>query len=155
MAKQIQKRFISNDFGLNQRQVTFCDTYLSNGELLERAYISAYPEINQDYAGTSASKLLKRPGIKEYILHKKEKLAKKMEITKESLVNDLVKIKDAAIAEKSFSNATKAIEVLAKMLGHNEPDKVDVTTNGESMHQLTFIENKTYIDQREIPKLLE
>jgi phage terminase small subunit len=114
---------------MTDKQRRFAEEYLIDGNAT-RAYIAAGFSANK--ANTNASKLLQNTTIAEFIKTEQAKTSKKLEITREDLIQDLVDIKDAQ-KEDFPGTAIKAIEVIAKMLGLNEPDKQDITSNGNQI----------------------
>lgn len=110
---------------MTPKQKLFCEHYLSNGLNATQAYKSAY-NVSDKVAGTSGPRLMENVGVKEYLTQQQEKTSKKLQIKKEDLIQDLIDIK-----EKNKSDAPpfaiKAIEVINKMLGFNEPERQDIT----------------------------
>jgi phage terminase small subunit len=114
---------------MKDREKRFCDEYLIDGNA-SRSYVAAgYSPKNPD---GNAYKMLQKQYIIDYIKTEQAKTSKKLEITREDLIQDLVDIKDSQ--KEEFPNtAIKAIEVIAKMLGLNEPEKQDITSNGNQI----------------------
>lgn len=122
----------------NLKHKQFCDEYLSNGMNARLAYMSVYKSVKSEAgADASASKLLTNPKLQDYIKTQQDKSATKLGITKEDLIKDLIDIKDNT-KKKSPTIAIKAIETLNKMNGFNDPDKQDITTNGESINPIAI-----------------
>ncbi|MCP5003714.1 MAG: terminase small subunit [Planctomycetes bacterium] len=97
-----------------------------------RAYQVAYPDCGYDTAKSNGYKLLTNTYIKEYIEEIQKDIAKLAGISRLSIVKDLINIKDHAEQEK---DQIKAIEVVNKMLGMNEPEKTEITE-----HKITIVE---------------
>ena len=110
---------------LSDKHKAFCDEYLSNNLNATQAYKSVYG-VSDKVAGASAPRLLENVRIKEYIQKQQEKTAKRLEIRKEDLIQDLVRIKDDNM-EDAPPFAIKAIEVINKMLGFNASEKQEIT----------------------------
>ena len=81
-------------------------------------------------ARSQAHRLLTNVNIQQFINNGKKEIANEFKISRESLVADLIRIREKAEDSMDFSPAIKAIEVAAKMLGLNEPEKVDLNVGG-------------------------
>ena len=114
---------------MTDKQKRFADEYLIDSNAT-RAYIAAGFSANK--ANTNASKLLQNTTVAEYIKAEQNKTSQRLEITREDLIQDLVDIKNSQ-KEDFPQTAIKAIEVIAKMLGLNEPEKQDITSNGNQI----------------------
>jgi phage terminase small subunit len=110
---------------LSIKHKAFCDEYLSNGLNATQAYKSVY-KTNDKVSEASASRLLLNVKVKEYIQQQQEKTAKRLEIKKEDLIQDLLTIKENNM-EDAPPFAIKAIEVINKMLGFNASEKQEIT----------------------------
>jgi phage terminase small subunit len=110
---------------LSIKHKAFCDEYLSNGLNATQAYKSVY-KTNDKVSEASASRLLLNVKVKEYIQKQQEKTAKRLEIRKEDLIQDLLTIKENNM-EDAPPFAIKAIEVINKMLGFNASEKQEIT----------------------------
>jgi len=108
---------------MKQKHVIFVQNYLVDGNATQ-AYLKAYPNVTYETAVVNASRLLTNAKVKEAIDAGKKELKDKMLITKEDLIKDLIDIKNAQKTDNAQA-AIKAIEVISKMLGLNEPEKVE------------------------------
>lgn len=110
---------------LNKKHIQFVDAFmqLGNGSA---AYKQVYGNTTSDEAaGTSASRLLKKAEIIAEISKRQQVLRQTSALSKQDLINDLVDIKNAQ--KNSFPpSALKAIEILNKMMGWNEAEKIEV-----------------------------
>lgn len=123
---------------LTPKQIRFIDEYMIDLNAKQAAIRAGYSEKTAYAIGPeNLTKLV----IKEEIDRRRKNTSDKLEITKESLILELLKLKDSA---ENNTVAIKAIEVINKMLGYYETKKIDVTTNGESINQITWVETKTY-----------
>ena len=104
---------------LTEKQRLFCEYYIENWNASDAARRAGYSE---NSAGQIGEQNLKKLEIKEYIEEIQKDLSKIAGISRLSIIKDLVNIKDYAEQEK---DKIKALEVVNKMLGFNEPDKVD------------------------------
>jgi len=111
---------------LTPKQAKFVECYLANGMNGTRACIDA--GYSEKTAHTQANENLIKPNIQEAIQKAREKTSQKLNITRESLLKDIQVAKDMALTEEQpqFQAYLKAIELQAKMLGLNEPDKIDI-----------------------------
>lgn len=108
---------------MNQKHLLFIQNYLIDGNGTQ-AYLKAYPGVTYETAYVNASKLLRNPKVKEAVEAGKKELRDKMLITKEDLIKDLIDIKNAQKTDNAQA-AIKAIEVISKMLGLNEPERIE------------------------------
>jgi phage terminase small subunit len=118
---------------LTNNEKIFIKEYLSNGFNQTQAYLKAFPKATYNTAATESGRLLKKPYIKTAVEKEVSKAGEKIDLRKEDLINDLLKIKEMCISEdkRSIHNAIKAVEVLNKMLGYNAPEKTDVNLSGD------------------------
>lgn len=108
---------------MKQKHVIFVQNYLVDGNATQ-AYLKAYPNVTYETAVVNGSRLLTNAKVKEAIEAGKQELKEKMLITKEDLIKDLIDIKNAQKTDNAQA-AIKAIEVISKMLGLNEPEKIE------------------------------
>jgi phage terminase small subunit len=111
---------------LTGKQELFVKHYVSNGLNATQAMIDA--GYSEKTARMQGSQNLTKVNIQEAIQKAQKKTSEKLEITRESLLNDIQVAKDMALTEEQpqFQAYLKAIELQAKMLGLNEPDKIDI-----------------------------
>jgi len=131
----------------NLKHKQFCDQYLANGMNARLAYKSVYKSVKSEAgADASASKLLSNPKLQDYIKTQQEKSAIKLEITREDIVREYLELIESSKKEgidgkgtiKDRSNWGKALSQMSKLLGLDEPDKQDITTNGESINPIAI-----------------
>lgn len=121
---------------ISEKQSAFIDHYLANGFNATRAAISA--GYSAKTAQEQSSVLLSKPIIKSEIERRKKPIANKLNISRENLVLELMDIKAKCLEEDpasgkfaQYNNALKALEMVARMLGLNEPDKLEVNLKAE------------------------
>ena len=113
---------------LTAKQQRFIEEYLVSFNATDAAIKAGYSEKT---AYSIGNENLSKPEIKAEIERLQGETSKSIQVTKESLINDLLRIKDLCITNpRAVHNSTKAIEVLNKMLGFNEPDKQEVKIDG-------------------------
>ena len=117
------------DKKLTPKQELFVKEYLISFNATKAAENAGY---SKKTAMKIGSENLQKPEIAAAIKKEQDKVIKKLEITREDLIQDLVDIKDSQKTEFP-GTAIKAIEVIAKMLGLNAPDKQDITSNGNQI----------------------
>ena len=138
-------------------QEQFVDIWFNmqfNGKL---AYKQLKPNVTNQTAEVEASKLLRLPKVQDYIAIKQEQIRLKQEITLDFIVNGLKNIifdvmqedierdDNGRITSKpDRKSALAAYQQLTKIAGFDAPKKIDVTTNGENINQITWVENKNY-----------
>jgi phage terminase small subunit len=113
----------------------------------------AYPKSTKKAATSSASELLTNPNITAYIEEIQKDLAKLAGISALSNIKHLTDILEAetqtevengdgekiSVKVESTKDRIAALKVINDMLGYNSPVKQDLTTNGESLTQITSI----------------
>lgn len=116
---------------LTDKQRKFIDEYLIDLNA-SAAYIRA--GYSEKFANTHGSKMLQNATIKAEVDRRKAEASKIAGVTRDEIIADLKSIKDAFKGyDKYPPHALKAIEILNKMLGFNEPEKIDHTTNGNDI----------------------
>lgn len=121
----------------NLKHKQFCDTYLINGLNATQAYITVYKTKNEESARKASSLLLTKIDIKNYIQTEQNKLSKKADIDKEFIINEYKELLESCKEEgldgsgniKDRTNWNKALQNLSKMLGFNEPEKIEHSGN--------------------------
>ena len=122
---------------LNNKQVVFCEHYISNGFFnATKAAIDAGYTITS--ARTTAYKLLREQGVIEYIEERKKELVDKTNLTIEWRLNQLARIVEVGQNELEDGKAQglpasiRAIEVINSMLGTSTPE--DDELQGTMVH---------------------
>lgn len=117
--------------GLTQKQMNFCQNYLTNGGNATEAYIAAYDTEGGSFAPVEACRLLKKDEIQEYI----KKLRKPIE---KAVVRKIVNERDykkkiiqdrleACIAKDDDAGAARWMEIWNKMDGEYVNINKDIT----------------------------
>lgn len=115
----------------NAKHQIFVEAYLANGGNAGAAYSVAYPKAALNTCASGGAKLLQNPDVKDEIARQTTRTLRKFQITKEKLIDDLLTIKDLCLTNpRHTQNSIRAIEVIAKMLGLNEPDKLNLNHSG-------------------------
>ena len=109
---------------LNKKYIAVIDEYFINGLKQKEAYISVYKNVKGKGADVNASKLFARPEVQAEVAKRQALTSAKFEVKKDDLIKDLLYIKNKQI-DIFPSNSIKAIEVISKMLGLNEPEKIE------------------------------
>ena len=117
------------DKKLTPKQELFIKEYLISFNATKAAENAGY---SKKTAMKIGSENLQKPEIIAAIRKDMNKTSQRLEITREDLIQDLVDIKNSQ-KEDFPQTAIKAIEVIAKMLGLNEPEKQDITSNGNQI----------------------
>jgi hypothetical protein len=115
------------------------------------------PHITLEAAEVDASRMLGNDKVKEMIVIKQEQIRLKEQITLDFIVNGLKSIifdvmqedierdENGRITSKpDRKSALAAYQQLTKIAGFYAPKKIDVTTNGENINQIMWVENKNY-----------
>jgi phage terminase small subunit len=122
---------------LSAKHKAFCDEYLANGLNATQAYKSVYG-VSDSVAGPSGDRLLKNAKIETYIQQEQEKTSKKLEITREFLINEYLELIKSAKSDEDFidrGNWNKSLAQLSKLLGLDAPIKqqTDITISEQPL----------------------
>lgn len=107
---------------LTDKQHRFCEEFIKPG--MDQAKALRAAGYTEKYVNTGGNGILKNPAIKAKIEELRKPLEKKYGVSRSKQIERLESI--IAEAEKD-SDRLKAIEIMNKMMGLNEPDKVEVT----------------------------
>ena len=116
---------------LTPKQDKFYKRYISNEfNGVEACKYAGYKGTDATLA-VVANENLRKPNIMRAIAESQKKDSKKLNITRESQLADLDLVKKKALERldddvPQFTAFMKAIEMQNKMLGLNEPDKIDI-----------------------------
>lgn len=135
--------------GISERHRKVADLYLTGKYSMCKAYEKVYKTSGYS-SNANSNKLFKRKDVIEYIEKRQEVLAEKMDVKKEDLaqasldliqqyfyVSKLAIREDLSDEEKEVfkrlsllvkaSDMNRAVDILNRMYGFNEPDKLDLT----------------------------
>jgi hypothetical protein len=121
---------------LTAKMMLFCEN-LANGKSQRESYNLAYPNLKRSdlVTDTNASRLLSIAKVFSYYQSLLKQSAENAQITRDDILEKYKEIfnssPDGLIVKNS--DRLKALELTAKMLGFNEPDKLDLTSKGESI----------------------
>lgn len=118
--------------GLTKKQRNFCEEYIANGYNGTRAYLAAFDSQSTNGAAVEASKLLKRPGIREYINELQKEAFAAACINAERIA---MRLGEIAFAEKNdevygTQAKLKALDLLQKQLSL-QTQKIDADISTE------------------------
>ncbi len=121
-----------NKKGLNDKELVFCEEYLTNGNNMRMAYKRAYELENDKSCDTLGSKMLKKMEVSKYITEKQQEKSQAYGITLETQLKELEEVKRLALVPDADGKLQlgvkiKAIEVQNKMLGLDAPTKMELT----------------------------
>ena len=110
---------------LTDKQRLFCEKYILFSNATKAAKEAGYSEESARQIG---SENLSKPYIKDYIEEKQKKIEELAEISRLMQIKKLI---DIAYHDKkeTTSNKLKAIEIINKMLGYNEAEKLNLSGN--------------------------
>ncbi len=112
---------------LRGKQKAWADFYLSNGNNGTEASRQAKYKGNDNTLCSVGKENLRKPHIKAYIDARQLKDAKNLGITRDTLLQDIKNIMTNAQADAQHSVCMKGVELMAKMLGLNEPEKLEIS----------------------------
>jgi len=125
---------------LNEKQKRFVEEYFKDYNGV-RAYQEAYPNSSYDTAKVNASKLLTNTNIREYLQELKDNVAEIAGFSKLTVLNEIKDIlQDENPEAVTAANKLKALEIVNKMLGFNDPEKKDITSGGKSISPIDWAE---------------
>lgn len=126
---------------LTPKQELFCQTYVKTGNASE-AYRTAYnaSKMKDTTINEKSSRLLKEYKISTRVNFLRNKVEEKHDLTKDKIINRLKEIifaqEELGVDKIDLTAMNKAIDTVNKMLGYNEPDKVE--HSGSLNHSLTL-----------------
>ena len=112
---------------LKGKQKAWADSYLSNGNNGTEASRQAGYKGNDNTLCSVGKENLRKPHIKAYIDARQLKDAKNLGITRDTLLQDIKDIMSNAQTDGQHSVCMKGVELMTKMLGLNEPEKIEVS----------------------------
>ena len=112
---------------LNKRQELFCE-YVSSGMIPYRAAIKA--GYSEKSAGNSSVDNMRNPLVQARIKELSAEVSKELNITRESQLKDLEKVKELSLGKKDYKTFVTAIAEQNRMLGLHEAEKKDVSVTG-------------------------
>jgi len=123
-------------YKLTEMQKRFCDEYINCLNGSEAARKAGYTQKNPD---AIAIQLLRKTHVLDYLKQLQNKASKKLNISRDEILTRYWKLADNA---KKDSDKLKALELTAKMLGFNEPDKLDLSNkDGSLTPTINFVMN--------------
>ncbi len=145
--------------GLTAKQESFARAYVENGGNASEAYRSAYNAENmkQETIHSKACLLLKQDNVTARVKELQEeaqKIAdKEFEITIKEVTKNLIRLSKGAEADRQFSPAIKAQELLGKHLGMFGKD-IEIAVNiGDSITEKIKIANERRRDNDSSPDM--
>lgn len=115
---------------MNEKHKKFVLEYLSNGNIGGKAYMVAYPSVKkEETARAAAARLLTNVSVQEYLKAEQDKSSAKLEITRESLLETLLRIQTDTESTNPQA-ALKSVDLMIKMLGFNAPIKSETKLSG-------------------------
>jgi phage terminase small subunit len=122
---------------LTAKQQRFVEEYVIDLNATQAAIRAGYSE---RAAAEQGSRLLTYAKIKEKVAELQANTSQRLNITKETIINEYLEIIESAKREGEFgpdrTNWNKALAQLSKLLGFEERQKIDITTNNESLNTI-------------------
>ena len=106
----------------------FAAHYIENGNCT-RAYMFAFPKATYGTAKTKGCQLLAEDNIKEIIEAAREEFNEKFMHSKQKTVQELIEAAEEAKADGQFNSYAKIRDMVIKLLGFYEPDKLQIDSN--------------------------
>lgn len=110
---------------LNNKQLAFVEEYLANGMNGTQAYLKAYPTASYKTSEANSARLLTNAKIQKVIQAKQLETSLRNDYCKDESVSILASIARNDINRNS--DRIKAVSELNKLLGYNEPDRIEST----------------------------
>ena len=120
----------NNTEELSSKHKLFADTYLINGFNALKAYKEVYKDAKEKSAESASSRLLENVKIQEYLQKAKNEASKKLGYDQQRLIIELEDAQEMAKKQNNANAYIKATEVKAKLLGLNEPEKLETKITG-------------------------
>jgi len=120
---------------LSAKHEKFCIEYckLLHANL---AYCAVYPNSAYNSSFGNSSRLLKKPRIQERIAEIQEKFAATVKQDKNKTVSDLLETAEQARADGRYGDYAKLRDMVIKMCGFYEAEKVDVDIKGFTLNYI-------------------
>ena len=112
---------------LTAAQTTFCELYAVNNNATA-SYLIAYPKVAYNTAKTEASRLLTDVNIKGIVAKHKELFINEYMKSKQAFIQDLSNTANEAKAAGKYNEYAKINDMILKLLGMYEAEKIDVTS---------------------------
>ena len=110
---------------LSRSDERFCNEYALTSNATQ-SYLKAHVNASYNTARTEGSRLLAKPSIGERIAQIKEADAVQWKQTKDGTIKDLINTAEEAKEAGQFSAYAKMREMVIKIVGFYEPEKIDV-----------------------------
>lgn len=125
---------------LTQKQINFCQEYISNGGNGTQAYLTAYDSNSPRSAQIEASRLLDQENIQEYLLQLRKPIEKSVKRKilnereyKKKLIQDRI---EECITRGDDSAIARYLEIWNKMDGEYVNINKDITDHDSEIKQL-------------------
>jgi phage terminase small subunit len=120
---------------LNEKHKLFADEYINNGYNATKAYMTVYKTDKERVAEASASRLLSKVIIADYIKERQKEAQEELKIDREYIIKEYLDLITSCKIEgndgegtiKDRANWSKALAQLSKMLGLDAPEKHEHT----------------------------
>ena len=126
MSKEIVKGHIHKDENIKDKEKIFCEEYVRTGNGTQ-TYLMLYPDCTIRSANNLSTRWLRKVHIKEQIKILQEEKLKASKISKESIIDDCLRCREKCEKQGDWKNHAKYTEIINKMLGLNEAEKVEMT----------------------------
>jgi hypothetical protein len=123
---------------LTAKQLKFCDNIVK-GMTQYEAYVNAYDTKteNRDTVDVNANLLMKNTKISSRIKELRKPIEENTRLTLEEILENIKKLAEQGIADDDKRIALDSFKHYAKLCGY-EADKVDLTSNGETVMMPTI-----------------
>jgi len=120
---------------LSVQQERFCE-FVVQGMPGGRAYEAAGYKVKGDSADAKAARLVGNGRVKDKIDELRAKTTSKVVKTATEVKEALTRLMDLAERDGDYSGFTQLSNRLAKMEGHDEPEKVQISTVGSVLEMM-------------------
>jgi len=110
---------------LSNKELKFVEHYCKHNNATQ-AFLFASPDVTYDTARTEGSRLLAKPCIQSAISQKKEQFSISVNISKESLIEELTNTAEQAKDAGDYKAYTSLKKLIIQMFGYFEPDKLKI-----------------------------
>ena len=126
---------------MTDKQKRFCDEYLIDLNATQAAIRAGY---SSKTAYSIGNENLKKPELQKYIEERKKDVQNNTELKKSDIIDALKSIGFAEIDKKTIrpKDAIRALEVISKMLGYDEPITDDLDKLDAVLEKLDCLDKK-------------
>ncbi len=135
----------------NKRHKAFADEYILNGFNAAQAYKKIYKKVTDESAKVLGHKLLDNKDIKTYLVENQKTTNEKYLLTKDKMIEELLEVITSCKTDsiKDRSNWLKAVDIMNRLGGFYQPDKIEHSGSISNITTIELIEVKKPEDNKD------